>query len=149
MKATISELRIGNLFMLAPISHSKLPKVPTPINRIDKRGCDKDYIINGFMWDQGSYVGYGLKDIKPIPLTEEWVLKFGFEFVSKQHQYGWFKDVLDRQICWCHSKEISIEFRTGQYDEYQGTLIDVDCEYVHQLQNLYFALTGEELTLKE
>ena len=30
-----------------------------------------------------------------------------------------------------------------------GVIKPAECDYVHQLQNLYFALTGEELTIKE
>jgi len=33
--------------------------------------------------------------------------------------------------------------------DYEGTTNDrIKIQYVHQLQNLYFALTGEELTYK-
>ena len=84
----------------------------------------------------------------PIPLTEEWLLKFGFEFRNNNKQYGWFLKVSkNRVLAWCHSKEIGLEFDTEDYD-YNNTLFDFHCQYVHQLQNLYFALTGEELTLK-
>jgi hypothetical protein len=89
--------------------------------------------------------GYELDDIKnnpnivnPIPLTEEWLLKFGFNKVSDIWEFwknsGW--DLRQHKLenkWWL--------FYNGQ---------DLDCvriDYVHQLQNLYFALTGEELTL--
>ena len=96
-----------------------------------------------------SYGGTDICQVKPIPLTEEWLLKFGFEFKNTPREYGWLKSVLNREICWCHSKEISLEFKSGQYDEYTNTLLDIDCQYVHQLQNLYFALTGEELKIND
>ena len=74
----------------------------------------------------------------PIPLTEEWLLKFGFiankyndEFTKGRYtldcEYtdkGVYNFVIDMQTC-----------------------IDVDIKHVHQLQNLYFALTGEELSI--
>jgi hypothetical protein len=78
----------------------------------------------------------------PIPLTEEWLLKFGFE-----ENEGIFKIWLDcpnERTYLLHSpNDEYIEIcRGGQ----------VCCRpmiyYVHQLQNLYFALTGEELTIK-
>jgi hypothetical protein len=34
-----------------------------------------------------------------------------------------------------------------QKETYSGDNIDLDIKHVHQLQNLYFALTGEELEL--
>ena len=77
---------------------------------------------------------------EPIPLTEEWLLKLGF------------KNHLD--TIWIHwSKEsglfeISTRLPQGSYGLWiNGTM---GCfEYVHQLQNLFFALTGEELTIKD
>jgi hypothetical protein len=81
--------------------------------------------------------------LEPIPLTEEILLKCGFEFRNKINQYGWYLLVSqNRVLVWCHAKEISLEFDKETYD-YDNTLFDFDCEYLHQLQNLYFALTGK------
>lgn len=73
--------------------------------------------------------------LNPIPLTEEWLIKFGFEktdFGGKCFSYG---DIL------IYPNES--EYRLFAHQYIKGAL-----KYVHQLQNLYFALTGEELTLK-
>lgn len=78
--------------------------------------------------------------LDPIPLTEEWLVKLGF----KKH--------LD--TIWVHwSKEsglfqISTRLPQGSYGLWvNGT---IGCfQYVHQLQNLYFALRGQELEIKE
>jgi hypothetical protein len=82
---------------------------------------------------------------KPIPLTEEWLLRMGFEINKRP------------------SKDIYIEFNprmailfnqgnVGEMDLIQdGKFISFKhghIKYVHQLQNLYFALTNEELTMK-
>ena len=80
--------------------------------------------------------------IKPIPLTEEWLLKFGLqpnkwfcensfcivEDKTGDTHYGWCMKVQNAS----HTKEIEFGY----------------FKYVHQLQNLYFALTGEELEIK-
>ena len=76
--------------------------------------------------------------IKPIPLTEEWFLKFGFQFDTIDWQFpknsvyfiGWYAG----------------KWRLGTHSD--GVLKETYFEYVHQLQNLYFALTGEELNIK-
>ena len=71
--------------------------------------------------------------IEPIPLTEDWLLKFGFKMISK-HQF--------RKGIW------GCDLRTKSFFKYMANdKINhiADCEYVNQLQNLYFALTGEEL----
>lgn len=75
--------------------------------------------------------------IKPITLTEEWLLKFGFDKVS------------DIQVeCFFIQGELK-DFTLHIFDGlYVWIAYDLDVKYVHQLQNLYFALTGEELTLK-
>lgn len=73
--------------------------------------------------------------IKPIPLTEEWLLKFGFvEFITL--------DVYPTYAL----KKINVNNGTVYVSEL-GFLNHI--KYVHQLQNLYFALTNEELTIKQ
>jgi hypothetical protein len=73
-----------------------------------------------------------LNQVKPIPLTDEWLLKFGFE-----KDGTWFTK---------SGFGISIDNLKWQMKGYIATFDK--CLYVHQLQNLYFALTGKELTFK-
>ena len=74
------------------------------------------------------------KFYKPIPLTEEWLLKFGLYKLdgcfSLQTKRG--NLIIEEDLC-----EI-----TGNYNDIG---FNAPCKYVHQLQNLYFALTGKEL----
>lgn len=82
----------------------------------------------------------GRCEFDPIPLTDEWLLKFGFHEKYKSSANRWCFD------SWCIwdcededgnlSHEFMYEFRT-------------QIKYVHQLQNLYFALTNEELTYEQ
>lgn len=90
---------------------------------------DKGTIVN--MLESGVHVGYGkcytYDEISPIPLTEEWLLRFGF----KKGVKGWFKTM-----------ERNLKFNLYTYNR--------DCyKSVHQLQNLYFALTGTHLILNK
>lgn len=77
---------------------------------------------------------------KPIPLTEEWLLKFGFNKVKSDYEeaetWDFYFGVLYFDMA---NNSVKIN---GQY-----CLSNIP-KYVHQLQNLYFALTGEELTFK-
>lgn len=79
----------------------------------------------------------------PIPLTEEWLVKFGFEKVL---------DGIYELNAFTGSDDIKIGYIKGTlkiYPMYEG-FVNLDrIKYVYQLQNLYFALTGEELILKE
>lgn len=73
--------------------------------------------------------------VKPIPLTEEWLLKFGFECVFTNDDHHYYLESIDLSLDRSYQP-----FGIGKYK--------LKFEYVHQLQNLYFALTGEELILK-
>jgi len=80
---------------------------------------------------------------KPIPLTEEWLVRFGFE----KDDTG--VDIFDQDYCKWYQKEFPIIGVLCQssdnlylFDENTDTL---RISFVHQLQNLYFALTGTEL----
>ena len=73
---------------------------------------------------------------KPIELTEEILLKCGFE---KHFE-------LDNVLCLLG---FSIEDRSGKFNLfYNGACVVPSIKYLHQLQNLYFALTGEELNIQ-
>ena len=71
---------------------------------------------------------------KPIPLTEEWLLRFGFEWYGRIT--GWTIN------------EHSVNEKYGCFEFCINKEFPVELKYVHQLQNLHFALTMEELILK-
>ena len=79
----------------------------------------------------------GLKNYKPIPLTKEWLLKFGFIA-----PFGETANV-KRYI---RGSELHLNFTINDSKIYLAFLNSEDIEHVHSLQNLYFALTGKELT---
>lgn len=75
--------------------------------------------------------------INPIPLTEEWLMKFGFE----EYCGGWENNI---------RLEYVPEMSCYQFDTDGGRIIQTrPIIYIHQLQNLYFALTGKELEIKQ
>lgn len=97
--------------------------------------------------------GIGVVDwnnIKPIPLTEERLKDFGFEYHEQDECY--YNDALhieDRNEDRYITKELKSKLKNhfGVWQKGRNGLL-VDLMYVHQLQNLYYALTGEQLTLK-
>jgi hypothetical protein len=101
---------------------------------------------DGIGYVKQSGIGEGkipLKLVKPITLTEEWLLKFGFEVNEFHKNYKIKVDYYHHSIKfyeneWVYSNDIS--------DASCHTIASVN--YVHQLQNIYFALTNEELTIK-
>lgn len=94
-----------------------------------------------------------LKKIKPIPTTEEWLIRAGFTFdENKGFEYidddGQPQKIEDRPYWYLeYSDEDNHQMRFIWYpDDMKAN--NCPCEYVHHLQNAYFALTGEELDFK-
>ena len=109
MKAT--ELRIGNILSVNGEDYA----IAESILYIYASGGET-YKLNG------------------IPLTPEWLEKFGFEKDAYQSDLWYIKN----------GDFLIIEYPNERLNWEQK----VNLIHVHQLQNLYFALTGEELTLK-
>lgn len=113
------ELRIGNLVILKRSFYTyKKGDVFTLSN------VGVDYLDR---WQQmGASDELKTKDIEPIPLTEEWLVRFKendlTKIIRKNHARNCYSLHTECGYVWIY--------------------------YVHQLQNLYFALTGEELELK-
>jgi len=81
-----------------------------------------------------------------IPLTEEWLINFGFH----QDENGWHRMTvmpsINKEILTIHIN--SKTFVTSTFgDEALEPSYFKECKHVHQLQNLYFALTGKELNI--
>jgi len=79
-----------------------------------------------------------------IPLTEEWLLKFGFEIKSK-YSYtnyalpnGWGVSMWTDEVPIAGFEEKGVCYWGEDY---------IPVRYVHDLQNLYHSLTGKELEL--
>lgn len=74
---------------------------------------------------------------KPIPITEEWLLKFGYKKVNTLYD---ITEVFEKKLSY------TIYFRNGVLSFSFGTM---EIKYINQLQNIFYFLTGEELTLKQ
>ena len=94
---------------------------------------------------------------EPIELTEEWLIKFGAFKHELKGQYGYkyffpmldYIYVIERDFNKHQSHFFGIQYTDCEGIEDQVFNFSFDLKYVHQLQNLYFALTGNELTIKE
>ena len=121
------ELRIGNLITY----HGDIIEVTGIVrNTIHYKG--------GFDANTGEYRPY-----QPIPLTEQWLIDFGFGKVQNIYQRH-NQILLDPES----NGSYKVKFWTHSISRaeplYKSNLA---IRSVHQLQNLYFALTGEELQL--
>jgi hypothetical protein len=122
-----NELRIGNL---VTINKTAL--------HFDGSGKDETFCISeikeGVLQFKGFHAGEHYSSIEPIPLMEEWILKFGFkQSIPKTKIFSlgsfWIRH---------YGEEIGI-YETRNHKK---------IEYVHKLQNIYFELTDKELTIK-
>jgi hypothetical protein len=120
MKA--NELRIGNIVLRKEFLHSNLENC-----RFDKIVVTHNDINACHIYN---------RHFEPIPLTEEWLLKFGFEWKQIKDVSSYTFSKLEIYQYSSNNNKIFFEYSDGE----------VELKYVHQLQNLYFALTGEELT---
>jgi hypothetical protein len=108
------------------------------VESIDKDGCMVQFINDE---KQGFRIS---EPIKPLPLTEEWLLKFGFE----KKENGLFTKKLEyiyNSLKYCEDYKIWIYYNDDN-DAACNSIADLN--FVHELQNLYFALTKKELTMK-
>jgi hypothetical protein len=126
-------------------------------------------------------LGYELAGYRPIELTEEWLVKFGFikkdKIIWKGNGYDYQPETskttqLDYVLSTKHDDDFIFRYENFHY---RGTLKDLwsvskttyllysewyertnegkipcdyEIKYVHQLQNIFWILTGEELTIK-
>lgn len=152
MSLDAKELRIGNI-----VEYYMPPQISEWIDvELDVANIVEIYQCN-IIEKTSSY--------RPIPLTEEWLLKLGFddEFkygencsidfilnntrvqIAKMTGYG--KDRGKHQFKYDDIVIILDNYHIDDEIE-KDMAVRVNVKYVHQLQNLYYALTGEELTIK-
>jgi hypothetical protein len=114
-----TELRIGNLLDVDGKFWAVGDIVTNPFELFFIENNDYNHSLNA----------------KPIPLTEEWLLKFGFKYNEDSQE----NEVYKNGIILLLLRRNPIRFTL------LTTVFSIKLQYVHQLQNLYFALTGEEL----
>ncbi|WP_183560650.1 hypothetical protein [Mucilaginibacter sp. SP1R1] len=132
---TVQELRIGNYVRASNPAgeddsewiniHCKVEAIPSKTHV---------QVIDGMIWSMEWITG--------IEISDEWLIKFGFEkwLLDSNENCSYYKlGVLNLMISDSgHSYGCSFE------PENNNSWF-TEVQYVHQLQNLYFALTGEEL----
>lgn len=141
-----NELRIGNYVDFYG-NHIRVWSILSPTPQREKRYDGKCILEIG----SPDSFNVPIDEVNPVALTEELLLRCGFEVkiehdVCKRYYIGENPITKD----WYVSLVWIIEPKSAGMPDYPfysngGHVI----KYLHQLQNLYFALTGEELTLKD
>ena len=120
MKA--SELRLGNLV----IHDSKVKKVTTI--------GEKAVLLGKEMYA----IPYDYIVLDPIPLTPEWLERAGFRKL---------KSNIPNRIIYEKGRFIFAQIKGKGQLSFSGAKIN-DIDYVHELQNLWYALTKQELSIE-
>ena len=98
-------------------------------------------------------VDIDMENYEAIPLTEEWLIKLGYKNAESY--------IISYRLFYINDGNFDGDFIVRFYRDDidvapfskipvhgRDQFLSISIQYVHQLQNLYFALTGEELTLK-
>ena len=124
----IQELRLHNLIQYG---EEIVPIIGLDLN--DKNNESLIQIKNGT-----SRIPVDSEELKPILLTSEWLSKLGFEESYRS----------DSRIRYDLPNFGKYDFDLSKEKLLEGFLYYgnyIQCQYLHQLQNLHFVLTGREL----
>jgi hypothetical protein len=119
----VRELRIGNW-------------VDEDGKHINVYAIDEDGVNGCVNPNDGLEIEY--IDAQPIPLTAEWLERLGFEKKAGGISYDKVKLSL-------YIGDTILSEESGRTYFNSWAILEHTPKFVHQLQNLYFVLTGEEL----
>lgn len=137
MKA--NEIRLNNIF-----SQKGFPMYVEAIFR--------DTVYLNFEGNEGDVWEEDIKDLVPIPLTEEILLKAGFEKESEDDKYGRVflipnTKYIIRVVNYGNPQKVDFGFSLEISDDKDWCSIK-RIYFIHDLQNTIFALTGEEIKIE-
>jgi len=144
MEISANELRIGNI-----VSHYGFIRKIEAIHPKNKL-TDKHRRIE---FENG--VSSFLMSLRPIELSENWLLRFGFEkkeFECPKLGYGleYYLQAAE-DVFFCFQEDFSLQIFNNKVsiDVDSSVMIDYNfTKYVHQFQNIYFGLVGKELFIE-
>lgn len=131
-----NELRLGNWILIKDKLLGDIEVQITGIVIGDETIPDQIH----YKWDKGFGTIHSFGDVYPIPLTEEILLKCGFEELYKskytrklEHKVYFFIEWIERPYKKC------IYYNNHPFEH---------IKYLHQLQNLFKSLTGNDLKIE-
>ena len=141
-----NELRIGNYILWnSKLSSPEISFLTFPVEVTSILPDKIGYISTGIEHRSESFeddllqtqtAHRPLEEFEPILLTRDILEKSGFEIADANDQYSSYK-----------KEPITIRFVAGNSIRVNISDREFVCQHLHQLQNLYFDLTGEELEI--
>lgn len=130
-----AELRIGNRLNYTGLGNSSYPSGLITVEEVLSDGVNRS---------QGDGTVYEYEKLEGIPLTPEILLKSG---LIVEWRNNWIKPDAKGENPWSFSFYLSNN-KVHLVMAFEDIGMSEPATKLHQLQNLYFALTGEELEVK-
>jgi hypothetical protein len=136
----IEQLKYGNIIQ-------SVTDIPLVVREILSNGVTYDRLDMKSVADFAEY-----DEIKPIELSEHWLERLGFEYGvngegEDKVEYWDKRAPLHQHSFGCFTFTITKWFE-GNFT-FSHHQIRRDCKYLHDLQNIWYFNTGQELTIKE
>lgn len=129
------DLRIGNLVFIG-VNVCEIKGIHTQ-SYGESHNREHHFYIRNLSNDNMHYSCVHPHEIKPIPITHEWLIKLGYtsdEPILSDNPSIYRKG---NHKIWC------------PFDRFLDEYYRFEIKYVHQLQNLYFTTQQEELKLEQ
>lgn len=142
----ITEIRIGN-FIANKFDFAPPEGYPETFYIVESILCDSSKKLDSAILTNTSAIN--LQNCKGIPISKEWLIKFGFE-MQRDNGILNLDEIKDGITIAGQSFMIDTDgvFCIGGYDSCcSGQYFEGRIEFIHQLQNLIFGLTGKELKI--
>jgi hypothetical protein len=134
-----NELRIGNWVNYTGITSSNYPSGIIQVEEVLYDGANRT---------QGDSTLYECDLLQPIPLTPEILEKCGFEKkVKKEQATIMIREDGSEVKAWVEIVSYQHKRMRLMFNNNKFTTNCVEVVHLHQLQNLYHALTGDELNV--
>lgn len=140
----VKELMIGNWVEYTKYSHFPMQVV----------GLGDDYVYLDFEGNQGDVFDPNIEDMQPIEVTEEFLLKNGFEKEKIHLFHRIYEVIFNLYVNSCH---IIIDNHSNSVGRYWHCHIDnsdcdsigsFDFQYVHEFQNGIRLITKQDMDIK-
>lgn len=141
----VKELRIGNCIAIQIGPEN----IPVGVWAINKSPNSEYMIVIRDCLERGWFTA-SVTEFTPIELTEDIFIKAGFKRVKVKGGYNTSDGFEDDNLTFYLEENgwvYCISFEDGDRMNRMQEL-SIPIKYIHQLQNMYFALIGEELRIK-
>ncbi len=132
----LTELRLSSLFYPINRSNEVHLLIETPF-----KVCSIGFKVEAIPYDKvpaqvEKWAEFNPNDLSPIPITEKWLFKFKFIKEKIDNDLSFFTK--GGLVFILSKKDKDLQLRCKEYDFPK-------LKFMHELQNFYFAITGEDL----